>query len=83
MNPKINPKHQVQPLKVKEIRLTLRMQALLTIIAASQGFLEKSPAELSNLLLLFAESRPWMHLTEQDRDKLRGYIKRWGLRDFI
>ena len=83
MSLKINPENQVQPLAVKELRLTQRMQAMLTIIAASQGFLEKSPTELNNLLLLFAESKPWLHLTEQDREKLRRYINQWHLKDFI
>jgi len=83
MNSKINLEHQVQALKVKKGRLTMRMQALLTIMAASQGFMEKSPTELNSLLLLFAEAKPWTLLTEPDRNRLRKYITTWNLKDFI
>lgn len=80
---KINIEHKARKLKPKRIHLTQKMRALLTLVAASQGFMNKSPVELYNLLNLFADAKPWGLLTEQDRDSLRQYMAKWNVEDFL
>lgn len=69
--------------RVKQQKLSKRLQGILPILVRMQNILEKPPSEVLDAISLILDTDSYKSLNHDEQALLKKYLQEWNLEDFM